>query len=153
MHSCMFFFWLVRLFFALVGESYVRHRPRQRIDQDMPGTALNPNFKEDIEAFVLRIPIVRFIQLRFVAVEHGRVEISIPYRDELSFTPGSFQAGPIGMLMDIAACSAVGTKLPAGWSFSAIDFTTKILAPAAGDGFLARRDESRTSRLREIHDE
>ena len=104
----------------------------------MAGTPLNPNFKEDIEAFVLQMPIVRFIQLRFVAVEHGRVEISIPYQEELSFTPGSFQAGPIGMLMDIAACSAVGTKLPAGWAFSTIDFTTKILAPATGERFLAR---------------
>lgn len=98
----------------------------------------NPNFKEDLEAFVLRMPIVQFLQLSFVTVEHGMVEISIPYRDELSFAPGTLQAGPIGMLMDIAGCCAVGTRLPAGWAFATIDSSVKVLAPATGELFLAR---------------
>ncbi|MEM7413449.1 MAG: PaaI family thioesterase [Myxococcota bacterium] len=110
----------------------------QSVCEEVTQIPLNPNFKEDLEAFVLQMPIVRFIQLTFVTVKHGMVEISIPYRDELSFTAGSFQAGPIGMLMDIAACGAVGTTLPAGWAFSTIDFTTKIVAPATGERFLAR---------------
>ena len=42
------------------------------------------------------------------------------------------------MLMDIGACCAIGTKLPPGWAFSTIDFTTKIVAPATGESFIAR---------------
>ena len=99
---------------------------------------LNPNFRRDIETFALSMPLVRFIGLSFTNIEPGSVEVQIPYREELSFDSGSFQAGPIGMLMDIAACCAVGTMLPAGWRFATIDFTTKIVAPASGDVFVAR---------------
>ncbi len=103
--------------------------------EEMPA---NPNFKEAIEKLVLAMPAVKFIGMKFTQLNHGSVEIMIPYREELSFAPGSFQAGPIGMLMDIAACSAIGTKLPSDWAFSTIDFTTKILAPANGESFVAR---------------
>jgi|TARA_B110000914_G_scaffold94624_1_gene83132 uncharacterized protein (TIGR00369 family) len=98
----------------------------------------NPNFKEAIEDLVLKMPIVKFIGMRFTKIELGFVEIVIPYREELSFAKGFFQAGPVGMLMDIAACSAIGTRLPSGWAFSTIDFTTKIVAPASGEAFIAR---------------
>ena len=104
----------------------------------MSTTPQNPNFKESVKAFVLKMPIIQFLQLEFLTIEHGKVEIQIPYREELSFATGLFQAGPIGMLMDIAACSAVGTMLPQGWAFSTVDFTTKILAPARGERFIAR---------------
>ena len=102
---------------------------------DMPE---NPNFKEAIEDLVLKMPIANFIGMRFIKIELGFVEIVIPYREELSFAKGVFQAGPVGMLMDIAACCAIGTKLPSGWAFSTIDFTTKIVAPAKGESFIAR---------------
>ena len=98
----------------------------------------NPNFKEAIEDLVLKMPIANFIGMRFTKIELGFVEIVIPYREELSFAKGIFQAGPVGMLMDIAACCAIGTKLPSGWAFSTIDFTTKIVAPATGESFIAR---------------
>ena len=98
----------------------------------------NPNFKEAIEDLVLKMPIASFIGMRFTKIELGFVEIVIPYREELSFTKGVFQAGPVGMLMDIAACCAIGTKLPSSRAFSTIDFTTKIVAPASGESFIAR---------------
>lgn len=107
-------------------------------ESGMEETPQNPNFKEAIEQFVLAMPIVKFIGAEFTKIEYGSVEITIPYRDELSFARGSLQAGPIGMLVDMAACSAVGTKLPPGWLFSTIDFTTKILASASGTAFIAR---------------
>ena len=98
----------------------------------------NPNFKKAIEDLVLKMPIANFIGMKFIKIELGFVEIVIPYREELSFTKDVLQAGPVGMLMDIAACCAIGTKLPPGWAFSTIDFTTKIVAPATGESFIAR---------------
>ena len=68
------------------------------------------------------------------------MKIVIPHREDLSFTTGVVQAGPVGMLMDIAACCAIGTKLPSGWAFPTIEFTTKIVAPATGESFIARGD-------------
>ena len=98
----------------------------------------NPNFKKAIEDLVLKMPIANFIGMKFIKIELGFVEIVIPYREELSFTKDVLQAGPVGMLMDIAACCAIGTKLPPSWAFSTIDFTTKIVAPATGESFIAR---------------
>ena len=84
------------------------------------------------------MPVIQFLHMDFTAIEYGKVEVSVPYRDELSFAKGIFQAGPVGMLVDVAACCAIGTTLPAGYLFSTVDFTTKILAPAQGDRFIAR---------------
>ena len=57
----------------------------------------NPNFKEAIEDLVLKMPIANFIGMRFTKIELGFVDIVIPYREELSFAKGFFQAGPVGM--------------------------------------------------------
>ena len=104
----------------------------------MVDMAENPNFKEAIEDLVLKMPITSYIGMTFTKIELGFVEVVIPYREELSFITGFFQTGLLDMLMDIAACCAIGTKLPSGWAFSTIDFTTKIVAPATGESFIAR---------------
>lgn len=104
----------------------------------MNSPAPNPEFEASLRTFVLSMPVIQFLGMDFTSIEYGRVEISVPYRDELSFATGTFQAGPVGMLVDVAACCAIGTTLPAGYLFSTVDFTTKILAPAQGDRFIAK---------------
>ena len=98
----------------------------------------NPYYKQAIADFTLGMPVVKFFGLEFTAIEHGSVELEIPYRDELSATQGMLQGGPVGTLIDLAACAAVGTTLPEGWSFSTIDFTVKFTAPALGSRFRAK---------------
>jgi uncharacterized protein (TIGR00369 family) len=71
-------------------------------------------------------------------VAPGRFEITQPFRVELSFREGVFQAGPIGTLADMAAACAGATMLPEGWAFSTVDYTLKLLAPAVGDKLVAR---------------
>jgi uncharacterized protein (TIGR00369 family) len=84
------------------------------------------------------MPIAQFLELRFTHIAPGSVEMEMPFRRELSFTEGTFQAGAIGTLLDFAAGSAVGTLLPADWGTSTIDFTVKMLAPARGDKYIGR---------------
>jgi acyl-coenzyme A thioesterase PaaI-like protein len=64
--------------------------------------------------------------------------MEMPFRKELSFTEGAFQAGPIGTLLDFTAGSAAATLLPPGWGTSTIDFTVNMLAPARGEKFIGR---------------
>jgi uncharacterized protein (TIGR00369 family) len=71
-------------------------------------------------------------------VAPGRFEITQPFRRELSFREGVFQAGPIGTLADMAAACASVTLLPQGWSASTVDYTLKLLAPAMGEKLVAR---------------
>lgn len=99
---------------------------------------LNRDFARDLESVVLSMPLVRFYGLKFLDIHAGSVEIEMPYRDELAFTPGVFHAGPIGTLIDVAAGCSVATLLPAGWGNATVDYSIKLLAPAIGSALVAR---------------
>ena len=91
---------------------------------------LNPDYAETTRRFLLAMPIVQDLGFAITDVGPGRFEITQPYRRELSFRDGIFQAGPIGTIADMAAVCAAATMLPAGWSCSTVDFTLKLLAAA-----------------------
>jgi uncharacterized protein (TIGR00369 family) len=100
----------------------------------------NPNFAKALEQIIYSMPIAQFLGLRFTHIAPGSVEMEMPFRTELSFAEGAFQAGPIGTFLDFTAGSAVGTLLPPDWGTSTIDFTVKVLAPARGERFVGRGD-------------
>jgi uncharacterized protein (TIGR00369 family) len=101
-------------------------------------TPSNPNFAEATRRFLMAMPIAQHLGFEITAVEPGRFEITQPYRRELSFRDGVFQAGPIGTLADMAGACASATMLPADWACSTIDYTLKLLAAAAGSELVAR---------------
>jgi uncharacterized protein (TIGR00369 family) len=98
----------------------------------------NPDFIEDTKRFLMDMPISRAFGFEITGVAPGRFEITQPFRAELSFRDGVFQAGPVGTLADMAAACASATMLPAGWKASTVDYTLKLLAPAAGEKLVAR---------------
>ena len=99
---------------------------------------LNPKFAAAIGELVPAMPMAKFLGLCFTRIEPGAVELEFPYRDELSFRPGQFQATPIFAAADFAAVSAAGTLLPPGWVNATIDCTLKIVGAANGEKLLAR---------------
>ena len=98
----------------------------------------NPDFVETTTRFLMEMPIARYFGFAVTNVEPGLFEITQPFREELSFSPGLFQAGPVGTLADMAAACAGATMLPAGWGASTVDYTIKLVAPAAGEKLVAR---------------
>jgi uncharacterized protein (TIGR00369 family) len=98
----------------------------------------NPDFAETTRQFLMEMPIARYFGFAVTDVAPGLFEITQPFRDELSFSKGIFQAGPVGTLADMAAACAGVTMLPYGWGASTVDYTIKLLAPAAGDKLVAR---------------
>lgn len=98
----------------------------------------NPDFAEVTRRFLMTMPISQYFGFEVTDVAPGRFEITQPFRRELSFREGVFQAGPIGTLADMAAACASATMLPEGWSTSTVDYTLKLLAPAVGDKLIAR---------------
>ena len=98
----------------------------------------NPDFAETTKRFLLAMPIARHLGFEVTGVGPGLFEITQPFREDLSFSQGVFQAGPVGTLADMAAACAGVTMLPAGWGASTVDYTIKLLAPAAGDKLVAR---------------
>jgi uncharacterized protein (TIGR00369 family) len=106
-------------------------------------TPPNPNFIEATKQFLMAMPIAQHFGFEITDVAPGRFEITQPFRRELSFREGVFQAGPIGTLADMAAACAGATMLPDGWAASTVDYTLKLLAPAVGDMLVARATDTR----------
>jgi uncharacterized protein (TIGR00369 family) len=106
----------------------------------------NPDFAENTKRFLMEMPIARHFGFAVTDVGPGRFEITQPFRKELSFRPGIFQAGPVGTLADMAAACAGMTMLPRGWAASTVDYTIKLIAPAAGDKIVARGRVVRSGR-------
>ena len=98
----------------------------------------NPNFAEATRQFLMAMPISQHFGFDITNVAPGRFEITQPFRRELSFREGTFQAGPIGTLADMAAACAGATMLPEGWAASTVDYTLKLLVPAVGEKLVAR---------------
>ena len=106
----------------------------------------NPDFVETTKRFLMQMPIARHFGFTITDVGLGRFEITQPFREELSFSRGIFQAGPVGTLADMAAACAGVTMLPRGWGASTVDYTIKLLAPAAGEKLVARGRVVRSGR-------
>jgi uncharacterized protein (TIGR00369 family) len=98
----------------------------------------NPNFAEATKRFLMTMPISQHFGFDVTDVGPGRFEITQPFRPQLSYQEGIFQAGPIGTLADMAAACASATMLPEGWAASTADYTVKLLAPAIGERLVAR---------------
>lgn len=98
----------------------------------------NPDFAEAAVRFLMEMPIAKHLGFSVTGIGPGLFEITQPFREELSFRAGVFQAGPVGTLADMAAACAGMTMLPRGWAASTVDYTIKLFAPAAGEAIVAR---------------
>ena len=67
------------------------------------------------------------------SVEPGRVEIALPYRDDITQQKGFVHGGIIGMIADTACGYAAFSLMPADCSLVTVEYKINILAPAQGD--------------------
>jgi acyl-coenzyme A thioesterase PaaI-like protein len=93
---------------------------------------------ERVRAAVLAMPVAKALQLEFLRVEPGNVELQIPISDTFSFRPGQLQATAVFAAGDFAAVAAAATLLEPGYVNATIDATLKIVAPACGTQLRAR---------------
>ena len=98
----------------------------------------NPDFAATTRKFLMAMPISQHLGFDITDVRPCHFEISQPFRHELSYQDGVFQAGPIGTLADMAAACACATLLPVGWAASTADYTVKLLEPAIGERLIVR---------------
>jgi len=93
---------------------------------------------DQIRHAVLAMPVAQALQLQFVRIEAGDVELELPISEAFSFRPGQLQATAIFAAADFAAVAAAGTLLAPGWINATIDATLKIVGPATGCRLRAR---------------
>lgn len=100
----------------------------------------NPRFAEDIkESFALQ-SVMRVIAAELSLIEPGIVEITLPYRADLTQQNGYLHAGIVTTIADSAAGYAAYSLMPAGAEVLSVEFKVNLLRPAQGKSFLARAE-------------
>ena len=106
----------------------------------MSFTAKNPEFAADVRKSFAAQSIMQTIGAQLSRVEPGVVEISLPYRTDLTQQNGYLHAGIITTIADSAAGYAAFTLMPTGASVLSVEFKVNLLRPASGEMFLARAE-------------
>jgi len=107
---------------------------------------LNPDFADDVARSFARQPIMNLIGARLSLVEPGVVEITLPYRADLTQQHGYLHAGVITTIADSACGYAAFTLMPAGANVLSVEFKVNLLRPAQGETFSARAEVIKAGR-------
>jgi uncharacterized protein (TIGR00369 family) len=73
-------------------------------------------------------------------VEAGVVEITLPYRADLTQQHGYLHAGVVTTIADSACGYAAYSLMPAGSEVLSVEFKVNLLRPAQGETFVARAE-------------
>lgn len=102
--------------------------------------ARNPSFAEEVRKSFAVQSIMQLIGAELTGVEPGVVEISLPYRKDLTQQDGYLHAGIITTIADSAAGYAAFSLMPAGSGVLSVEFKVNLLRPAMGERFVARAE-------------
>ena len=79
-------------------------------------------------------------------VEPGVIEITLPYRSDLTQQHDYVHAGIITTIADSACGYAAYTLMPPGSDVLAVEFKVNLLRPAKGETFVARAEVIKSGR-------
>jgi len=104
----------------------------------MTYATLNPSFAEEIKCSFAGQAVMQLIGAELSRVEPGVVEITLPYRNDLTQQHGYLHAGVVTTIADSACGYAAYSLMPAGSEVLSVEFKVNLLRPAKGASFLAR---------------
>ena len=93
-----------------------------------------------------RQQMMKTLDADLTGLEPGRVTIEIPFKAEFTQQHGFIHAGAIAAIGDSACGYAAYTLMPADASVLTVEFKINLLAPAAGERFIARARVLRSGR-------
>jgi uncharacterized protein (TIGR00369 family) len=106
----------------------------------MVNNSPNPSFEADIKRSFAKQSIMQLIGAELSRIEPGLVDISLPYRAELTQQNGYLHAGIVTTIADSACGYAAFSLMPAGSEVLSVEFKVNLLRPAKGNRFLARAE-------------
>ena len=112
----------------------------------MPHEASNPTFVEEIRESFAKQTIMNLIGGELRLVEPGIIEITLPYRADLTQQHGYVHAGIITTIADSACGYAAYTLMPPGSDVLAVEFKVNLMRPAKGEAFIARAEVIKSGR-------
>jgi uncharacterized protein (TIGR00369 family) len=92
----------------------------------------DPDFAVRVRASFGRQKAMALIGARLDRVEAGKVDIALPFREDLTQQKGFVHGGIIGMIADTACGYAAFSLMPANCSLVTVEYKINILAPATG---------------------
>jgi len=92
----------------------------------------DPQFATRVRASFGRQRAMALIGASLIVVEPGYVEISLPFRDELTQQKGYVHGGILGMIGDSACGYSAFSLMPADCSLVTVEYKINILNPAVG---------------------
>ena len=106
----------------------------------------NPDFERRTRESFARQGAMTLIGAALEKVEAGRVEISLPFRPELSQQHGFFHAGMLSTIADTAGGYAGFTLFPAEGAVLTVEFKINLMAAADGERLRAVGEVIRSGR-------
>jgi uncharacterized protein (TIGR00369 family) len=102
--------------------------------------ARNPAFADEVRRSFAKQSIMGLIGGELTRVEPGVVEISLPYRADLTQQDGYVHAGIVATIADSACGYAAYSLMPPESEVLAVEFKVNLLRPAKGEMFSARAE-------------
>jgi uncharacterized protein (TIGR00369 family) len=93
---------------------------------------VDPAFEARIRASFARQKAMALIGASLGSVAPGRVEVDLPFRDELTQQKGYVHGGILGMIADSACGYAAYSLMPASASLVTVEYKINLLAPGLG---------------------
>ena len=111
-----------------------------------PPQPRDPDFEAKVRASFARQGIMGHLGAKLERVQPGLVEISLPFRPELTQQHGYFHAGVVATIADSAGGYAAFSVFPPDSTVLAVELKVNLLAPANGDRLRARGEIVRSGR-------
>ena len=96
------------------------------------------DFADRITKSFSRQAAMRLIGAELTRIEHGTVEIELPFDDKLTQQHGFLHAGVISAALDTACGYAAYSVIEADASILTIEFKVNLMSPGRGERFLFR---------------
>ena len=106
----------------------------------------NPSFIEEIKQSFARQSVMALIGAKLGTIEPGIVEITLPYRSDLTQQHGYLHAGIVTTIADSACGYAAFSLTTAGSEVLSVEFKVNLLRPARGSHFVARGEVIKSGR-------
>lgn len=106
----------------------------------------NPDFVEEVQQSFAKQLVMPLIGARLTRVEPGIVEITLPYRTDLTQQHGYVHAGILTTIADSACGYAAYTLMPPNSDVLAVEFKVNLMRPAEGETFVARAEVIKSGR-------
>ena len=97
----------------------------------------NPSFVSEVRDSFARQAVMKTIGAELVSVLPGAVQISLPYRADLTQQNRYLHAGIVTTIADSACGYAAYTLMPPNSAVLSVEFKVNLLRPAKGEEFLA----------------